>query len=188
MAAFRNSAPRRGEARLPHPVDHVGQIGAAGAESVGGVGFILVAERDAADDLAIVGNAEMIVQQSALRGDGRLRDRAEAQERLRAQLQADQASAENTRALAEYTDKIIRKIRPNVALPPGIQGNPEATFDVTQLPSGEVLAVKLKKSSGNAGLDAAIERAILKSSPLPKPDDPALFSRQLDIKYKPYEE
>jgi len=56
------------------------------------------------------------------------------------------------------------------------------------LPSGEVLAVKLKRSSGNAALDTAIERAILKSSPLPKPDDPSQFQRTLDIKYKPFEE
>ncbi|MGE5946171.1 MAG: TonB C-terminal domain-containing protein, partial [Betaproteobacteria bacterium] len=45
-----------------------------------------------------------------------------------------------------------------------------------------------KRSSGNAGLDTAIERAILKSSPLPKPDDPALFQRVLEIKYRPIEE
>ena len=34
----------------------------------------------------------------------------------------------------------------------------------------------------------AIERAILKSSPLPKPDDPSLFRRDLEIKYRPFEE
>ena len=66
--------------------------------------------------------------------------------------------------------------------------NPEAIFEVSQLPSGEVLAVKLKHSSGNSALDTAIERAILKSSPLPKPDDPASFQRELVIKYKPFEE
>ena len=54
--------------------------------------------------------------------------------------------------------------------------------------TGEVLEVKLRRSSGIGSLDAAIERAILKSSPLPKPDDPALFQRTLEIKYKPFEE
>jgi colicin import membrane protein len=72
--------------------------------------------------------------------------------------------------------------------PPSIQGNPEAVFIVDQLPSGEVLKVDLKRSSGNPGLDQAIERAIRKSSPLPKPDDPAFFQRSLEIKYKPFEE
>ena len=54
-------------------------------------------------------------------------------------------------------------------MPPDIKGNPEAEFEVTQLPSGEVLNVRLLKSSGHTAYDAATERAIRKSSPLPKP-------------------
>ncbi|WP_369684512.1 TonB C-terminal domain-containing protein [Azovibrio restrictus] len=48
--------------------------------------------------------------------------------------------------------------------------------------------MRLKRSSGNGALDAAIERALLKSSPLPKPDDPAVFQRILEIKYRPHEQ
>ena len=102
--------------------------------------------------------------------------------------EAEQRAAAGKRGLQDYAAKIRGKVRGNIVLPPNIQGNPEAVFEVNQLPSGEVLAVKLKRSSGNPGLDAAIERAILKSSPLPKPDDPALFQRTLEIKYKPIEE
>ena len=90
--------------------------------------------------------------------------------------------------MKDYAAKIRGKVKGNIVLPPNIQGNPEAIFELDQLPSGEVLSVKLKRSSGNPGLDQAIERAILKSSPLPKPDDPALFQRTLEIKYKPFEE
>jgi colicin import membrane protein len=79
-------------------------------------------------------------------------------------------------------------VRGNIVLPSGIQGNPQAVFEVTQLPSGEVLGVKILKSSGNKLLDDAIERAILKSSPLPKPDDASHFDRTLKIPYKPIEE
>lgn len=102
--------------------------------------------------------------------------------------EAEQRASSNKRGLAEYATKIRTKVRGNIVLPPSIQGNPEAVFDVSQLPSGEVLSVKLKRSSGNPALDTAIERAILKSSPLPKPDDPSLFKRELEIKYKPFEE
>ena len=91
---------------------------------------------------------------------------------------AEQAAAARSRGLADYAGKIRGKIRGNIVLPQAIQGNPEALFTVTQLPSGEVIDVKMKKSSGNASLDAAIERAILKSSPLPKPDQPELFQRR----------
>lgn len=102
--------------------------------------------------------------------------------------EAEQRASANKRGLADYAAKIRGKVRGNIVLPPNIQGNPEAIFEVNQLPSGEVLSIKLKRSSGNAGLDEAIERAIRKSSPLPKPDDPSLFKRELEIKYRPFEE
>ncbi len=73
-------------------------------------------------------------------------------------------------------------------LPPDIKGNPEAEFEVTQLPSGEVLNVRLLKSSGHAAYDAAIERAIRKSSPLPKPGKSELFDRTLKLKFRPQED
>ncbi|MBP8169701.1 MAG: TonB C-terminal domain-containing protein [Azonexus sp.] len=118
-----------------------------------------------------------------------LKPRANAQQLANvAAAESEQRAASNKRGLADYAAKIRGKVRGNIVLPPSIQGNPEAIFAVDQLPSGEILAVKLKRSSGNPGLDAAIERAILKSSPLPKPDDPALFQRELKINYKPFEE
>src|SRR5574343_85717 len=83
-----------------------------------------------------------------------------------------------SKELADYASKIRMKVRGNMMPVPGIQGNPEAVFDVTQLPTGEVLDIKLKRSSGNPALDGAIERAIRKSSPLPKPDDPSLGSEE----------
>ena len=55
------------------------------------------------------------------------------------------------RRMADWVDKVSAKIRGNIVLPPDIKGNPEAIFDVVQLPTGEVLSVKLRKSSGNAG-------------------------------------
>lgn len=97
-------------------------------------------------------------------------------------------AAATRRGVESYATKIRVKVRGNIVLPPSISGNPEAIFEVNQLPSGEVLAVRLKRSSGQPALDAAIERAILRSSPLPKPDDPSLFQRTLEIKYKPFEE
>ncbi|PKO86665.1 MAG: protein TolA [Betaproteobacteria bacterium HGW-Betaproteobacteria-12] len=112
---------------------------------------------------------------------------AELQAKL-AKAEAEQRAAAGRKGLESYAAKIRGKVRGNIVLPPGIAGNPEAVFELTQLPSGEVLAVRLKRSSGNPALDTAIERAILKSSPLPKPDDPSQFQRTLEIKYRPFEE
>ena len=124
-------------------------------------------------------------QQNATR---ELSARAAAESSQRAQAQAASVASARERGLADYTAKIRGKIRGNIVLPPTLQGNPQAIFEVTQLPTGEVLSVKISKSSGNPALDSAIERAILKSSPLPRPDQPELFERTLKIPYKPFED
>ena len=90
---------------------------------------------------------------------------------------------------AGYVDKIRSKIKSNVVLPSDIKDNPEVIFDLVQLPTGDVLetSVRLVKSSGNKLYDDAVERAILKSSPLPKPDRPEQFRRELQLKFRPHE-
>ena len=105
-------------------------------------------------------------------------------EQIREQLARDAAAARN-KAIADWVNKVRAKIRGNVVLPPDIKGNPEAIFDVVQLPTGEVLQAKLRKSSGHPVLDDAIERAILKSSPLPRPDRNESAPRAFELKYRP---
>ena len=101
--------------------------------------------------------------------------------------EATQAAAARGKAVAAYVDRIRGKIRGNIVLPPELPGNPVAVFDVVQLPSGEVISARLAKPSGFPAYDAAVERAILKSSPLPKPDSPADFSRTLNLTFCPQE-
>jgi len=105
-------------------------------------------------------------------------------QQIRDQL-AREASAVTEKARSEWVDKIRTKIRGNIVLPPDLQGNPEAQFQVVLLPSGEVLNRKMTKSSGHRGYDDAVDRAILKSSPLPKPDRAELFSRELKLTFRP---
>jgi colicin import membrane protein len=105
---------------------------------------------------------------------------------IQRQLQQEVASA-NAKALAAWIDKVRAKIRGNMIEVRGVTGNPEAVFDIVQLPTGEVLSAKLRKSSGNPALDEAIERAILKSSPLPRPDRREIAPRGFELKYKPHD-
>jgi colicin import membrane protein len=114
--------------------------------------------------------------------------RREAERREAAARQQAIAAAARDRALASWVDKIRAKIRGNIRLPNDMSGNPEAIFDVTQLPTGEVISIRLRKSSGHKGYDDAVERAILKSSPLPKPDQPNLFERQLELRFRPQDQ
>lgn len=101
------------------------------------------------------------------------------------ELLAKDAVAASSKSKADWVDKIRAKIRGNIVVPPDIQGNPEAHFVVVQLPTGEVLSRKLVKSSGHRAYDEAVERAILKSSPLPKPDRAELFERELRLTFRP---
>jgi colicin import membrane protein len=43
----------------------------------------------------------------------------------------------------------------------------------------------MTRSSGNKAYDEAVERAIIGASPLPKPDDPSVFQRQLELRFRP---
>jgi colicin import membrane protein len=111
----------------------------------------------------------------------------QARERQDVLKQFAQAPAAPPSPDSGYVDKIRTKIKMNLYLPSDIKGNPEAIFDVVQLPTGEVLSVRLMKSSGYQLYDDAVERAIRRSSPLPKPDRPEHFQRELQLKFKPQE-
>jgi colicin import membrane protein len=52
-----------------------------------------------------------------------------------------------------------------------VPGNPRAEFRIEQLPTGEIISVKKVKSSGVPSFDDAVEKGIIKSSPLPKKKD-----------------
>jgi len=123
--------------------------------------------------------------------EARERQQREA-EALKAQAEREQATrvaqadaAAASRAQADYIRRIQAKVKGNVVLPPEMPGNPEAIFDVVQLPTGEIIDAVLRKSSGVRAYDDAVQRAIIKSSPLPRPDRPELFQRTLTLKFRP---
>jgi colicin import membrane protein len=107
-------------------------------------------------------------------------------QQIKDQLAREAASA-GTRALATWMDKIRLHIRSkiNVQIAEAVPGNPEAVFNVTLLPSYDVLKISKLKSSGNRAYDDEVERAILKASPLPRPDRPDLFERELKLTFRP---
>ena len=90
----------------------------------------------------------------------------------------------------DYVSRIQAKIRSRVVIPPNLQGNLQAVYEVMLLPGGEVLRATQKKSSGSPDYDEAVERAILAAQPLPVPTDASLFQsnfRLLELKFKPRE-
>lgn len=130
---------------------------------------------------------EKLFKESLARESADQMRRQAAQEAdLMAKLAADGA---RSKARESWAGRISAKVKPNVLVPPGVSGNPEAVVAIALLPNGEVVdEPKLRQSTGNAALDAAILRAIVKSSPLPKPEDPAVFERNLELKFRPLAE
>jgi colicin import membrane protein len=97
------------------------------------------------------------------------------------------AAAARTKALNEYIGRIQAAIRQRIRESElaGISGNPAADFDVVQIPTGEVITVRMRKSSGYPRYDAEVERAIRAASPLPQPPSRELFERELKLTFRP---
>jgi colicin import membrane protein len=122
--------------------------------------------------------AEAAAEQKTLDEQSRAREARATAERL--------AAAGRQKAVDEWVSKIRSRVKSRMGLlPPNLTGNPEAIFSVVLLPSGDVLDVRKRKSSGHAGYDDMVERAIRNSTPLPKPDNPGVFQRELELKFRP---
>lgn len=149
------------------------------------------AERVAREKAELVARekAELVAREKAERA---AREKAEQLAREQAERvareKAEQAAAIG-RVVDEYTGRIVSKIRRNIVMPPDVADDARAEFLVTLLPGGTVLSARLTRSSGNAAYDSAVERAILKSQPLPLPTDVAMFNRfrELELVFRPIE-
>ena len=83
-----------------------------------------------------------------------------------------------------YVAAITAKIKSNTTYAGGtnVPGNPKAVFKVDQLPTGEIMSVRLAKSSGVPEFDRAVENGIRKASPLPKKKD-GTVERNLEVNF-----
>jgi colicin import membrane protein len=117
----------------------------------------------------------------------------------RADLEAEEAQARAAQArevqrvqvVADFRQRIQAKVLSYVRLPPRLNGNPEAVFQVSLFANGEVKSVTLMKSSGQPAYDEEVERAILKASPLPLPEEKeaaSAFRGVITMKFRPYPE
>lgn len=107
----------------------------------------------------------------------RLREAQEAERRA-----AAKAAAQAQKTIEEFRARIAARIRDKVVVPPGVDANVQAEFEVKLLQNGTVAAVRLTRSSGVPAYDRAVERAIDLAQPLPTPDDPEIFQEMRDLK------
>jgi colicin import membrane protein len=130
------------------------------------------AEKKRADELAAKKAADERARQDELRRS------LEAEERGNAM----RNSAEAARWHAQIVARIERAWLKPASAQPGI----ECIVSVTQVPGGEVTAVRvISCNGGDAALRESVETAVLRASPLPQPPDPALFERNLELTFAP---
>jgi colicin import membrane protein len=116
--------------------------------------------------------------------------RAKAEAEMQAQLAAERAALEEARVqsvLGEYIAYIADKVERNWLRPPGSPAGLKCTVNVRLIPGGDVVSARVVQSSGDAVFDDSAEKAVLKASPLPVPDDPSATKhfRDFNFVFKP---
>lgn len=141
----------------------------------------LALQKKAAEDRARREEQERELQKLAAEKEAAVRAEAEKAAAARA------AQAAEAREMQKYINGIYGKVWARVAVPPDMQGNPEAEFIVALLPGGELESVTMRRSSGNAAYDAAIERAIRQAQPFVVPTGDAFHRnfRRFPMVFRP---
>lgn len=109
----------------------------------------------------------------------RLADEQAAREAaIQAQIEAEQQAIRQARigrALSQWERDVIRVLRNNIRLPPGVPEDIVARVIIQVLEDGTVMSTQLADRSGNATYDQEVVRAIERSNPLPPIREPLLM-------------
>ena len=100
-------------------------------------------------------------------------------------LEEERRRAEEAGLLDEYIRLIENRIQQNWIPPVSAEAGLECTVNVTQIPSGDVVDVRIGQCNGDQAVVRSIEAAVRRSSPLPKPPRPSLFERNLEVIFNP---
>ncbi len=134
------------------------------------------AEKKKADEAAAAKKAAD--EKARLAREAELRRSLEAEERVNAMRNSDEA--------ARWHASIVAKIQRAWIKPPSARAGVTCIVSVSQVPGGEVTAVRVNSCSiDDAALRQSVENAVYSASPLPPPPDPALFERNLELTFAP---
>ena len=112
----------------------------------------------------------------------------EAEEELVRQQEAERRAKLAARIETEYLARIRDQISSAWVYPPGVDPEQEVEVELSVVPTGEVVDIKILNGSGNQSLDRSVEQAIINASPLPVPEDIRIFEasfRQFRMKFRP---
>jgi colicin import membrane protein len=120
------------------------------------------------------------------RRENQLAMEAARQAELDAESQRLEAMAAN--AKQAYMFAIRQRVMNRWAHPPSFTVGMECIAHITQLPSGEVVSVRIGRCDGDATTRQSIQNAIHNASPLPAPEDPSVFEREITLEFRPRED
>lgn len=112
---------------------------------------------------------------------------AERQAELRKSLEQEERvmAARSSGAMASWVQQITARIQRAWIRPSSAREGIDCVLLVTQVPGGEVVSVRVAQCNGDQAVRESIEAAAYRASPLPPPPDPALFERNLEIRFRP---
>lgn len=119
------------------------------------------------------------------------RQHREREAAMRAEIAAEQArldAAERQRLdslRGQYVAAIAAKVERNWIKPPSARPGLSCEVRVRQIPGGEVIDVQVSRCTGDETFHRSVETAVRKASPLPIPQDPRLFEREIIFDFKP---
>jgi colicin import membrane protein len=140
------------------------------------------AEKKKTEEAARAATAKRQAEELA-RVEKAMQDEAARLESERAALA--QAEAARLDRIGEWAHALVRHVQANYRKPPSAPDDFACQVRLQLLPDGTVTNAKIVRSCGNVLLDRAVEDAVYRSSPMPRPADPSVFDRDLTINFTP---
>jgi colicin import membrane protein len=115
------------------------------------------------------------------------RQRAESEAELQRMLAAEEERRrdEASGLQDQYVAMLQAHIERNWSPPASARAGLECIVHVAQIPSGDVVDVRVGRCNGDDAVVRSIEAAVFRASPLPRPPTQALFSRNIELVFRP---
>jgi len=117
--------------------------------------------------------------------NARLKAESDAARQAELDAESNRLVAMQADAKAAYAYAIRQRIMNRWVQPPTATAGIECIVNIRQLPGGEVVSVSIGRCNGDVAVRRSIEAAVHRASPLPSPADPSVFSRDIQLEFRP---
>lgn len=95
------------------------------------------------------------------------------------------AAARAATLSAQWAAAIQARVQRAWIRPPSAETGLDCRVAVTQAAGGTVIRAEVKECNGDESVRQSLEAAVFRASPLPPPPDPALFERNIELRFRP---